>query len=280
MLSVIIPAYREPFLNKTIESLLEDDVEILAVIDGYAPIEPIDKRVKVINLPRNKGMRGAINAGLAEARGELIMKVDAHCCFGQGFGKLTLEKNWLMIPRRYSLDFDRWKRNDLKPFRDYHFLNYPKLTDYGWYMGPHEWKKTSDKTIDDTMTFQGSCWIANREYFMDHVGFLDDRINTYGSFAQEQQEIALKYWLGGGEVKVNKDIWYAHLSKRGHHYDKGLFSRKYKKEKHIPDNNTYSVKHWLNNEEPNMIHPFSWLIEKFWPVPTWPEDRSLWKFQQ
>jgi len=32
----------------------------------------------------------------------------------------------------------------------------------------------------------------------------------------------------------------------------------------------------MNNEEPGMTHKMEWLVEKFWPVPTWPEDRSKW----
>jgi len=32
------------------------------------------------------------------------------------------------------------------------------------------------------------------------------------------------------------------------------------------------TRHWMNDEEPNMNHTFEWLIEKFWPIPTWPDD--------
>ncbi len=28
----------------------------------------------------------------------------------------------------------------------------------------------------------------------------------------------------------------------------------------------------MKNEEPGMIHKIEWLVEKFWPVPTWPDD--------
>ena len=32
--------------------------------------------------------------------------------------------------------------------------------------------------------------------------------------------------------------------------------------------------------EPNMIHKFEWLVDKFFPIPTWPEDyKKLWLVQ-
>jgi hypothetical protein len=153
-------------------------------------------------------------------------------------------------------------------------LTYPGLT-------PQDWRKGREKDdprfdIDDTMTFQGSCWFANKVYFMKHVGYLNDSRDAYGPFGGEQVEIGLKYWLGGGEVKVNKKTWYAHLVKRPYHYASGVFSRRYKSSRAVSANRAWLAKHWMGNQEPKMIHPISWLVEKFWPVPTWPENRFMW----
>lgn len=296
MVSIIIPTYKDPFLQKTIDSLLENaqgEIEVIPVLDGYTPEIPIksDSRIKAISLPKNQGMRGAINAGIAKARGKFIMKCDSHCLFGPGYDKILAEncaENWLMIPRRYSLDPVNWQRREDKEIRDYHYLSFPvKTREYGiCLINQGYWperaraRRDSKYDIDDTMTFQGSCWLANKKYFMKRVGFLDDRKETYGTFADEPQEIGLKYWLGGGENKIIKKTWYAHLSKRGHHYKNGLFDRKYKIDHDAIRGRTWSAKHWMNNEEPGMIHPFSWLVEKFWPVRTWPEDRRLWVFPE
>lgn len=70
MVSIIIPAYKDPFLQKTIDSLLENaegEIEIIPVLDGYIPETEVksDSRVKVISFKKNQGMRGAINAGLS-----------------------------------------------------------------------------------------------------------------------------------------------------------------------------------------------------------------------
>ncbi len=291
MVSIIIPAHREPYLQKTINSLLKSargEVEILAVLDGWEPEKPIraDKRVRVIRLDKHSGMRAAINTGISQSKGEFIMKCDAHCAFGAGFD-LILSKNcaenWIVIPRRYSLDDNKWQRNKGRPYRDYHFLTFPTqngiygitISNPGW-MERGRQRKAPQYDIDDTMTFQGSCWMAQKKHFLKLVGFLDDRVETYSPFGAEPLEIGMKYWLSGGKVKVVKKTWYAHLSKRRKHYQARLFSKKYKLNQ--AQSRTWSSKHWINNEEPGMIYPFSWLIEKFWPVPTWPEDRSLWVF--
>ena len=281
MISVIIPAYREPYLNKTIDSLLssaEGNIEIIPVIDNYAPEEPIrdDPRVKPIFLSENKGMRGAMNEGFKVAQGEFIMKLDAHCAIAKGFDKVLAndcKENWLLVPRRYALNEETWTENS--PIVDYHYLIFPESADssYGYSMQVAGWKhKRGELEIDDIMTFQGSCWCANRKYFMEYVGLFDDSLETYGSFAQDQQEIGLKYWLGGGEVKVDKRTWYAHLFKQGRHYDEGKFSRKHKKDIYHVRGNVWGTKHWMNNEELGTLHPFSWFVEKFWPIPTWPDN--------
>ncbi len=291
MISVVIPTHTGTYLKDTVDSLLDNsvgEIEIIPVYDGKEPdtLPRVDPRVKPIELSVNRGMRGAFNAGLAAAKGDLIMKSDAHCVFGEGFDKIlaeNIDEDWLVIPRRYSLYADGWKRDMRFPPKDYHYLSYPvESKGFGKAMFPFEWKelRTARKEfdIDDNMSFQGSCYIANRKYFMQRVGFLDDRTETYTPFGGEQIEVGLKYWLGGGMVKVNKKTWYAHLFKNAKHY-KGAGakdSRKFKVGTEAAGGREWATKHWMLNEEPDMLHPFSWLVEKFWPVPTWPEDRSLW----
>lgn len=287
MLSIIIPSYKDPLLQKTVDSLLENaekEIEIICVLDGYQLDIPLkyNSKLRVISLDEHRGMRAAINAGLVEAKGDFIMKIDEHCIVDKGFDRIMAENcvgNWLMIPRRYSLDEINWKRNELRPIQDYHYLSSPQKSSYGWGMFVGEWyhrakeRLDSKYDIDDTMIFQGSCWFANRKYFMKHIGFLDDRIETYGSFTGEQHEIGLKYWLSGGAVKVIKKTWYAHLKKTKKYYQRiGWSGKSFKKNKETIDNNAWLTKHWINNKEPNMIYKFSWLVDKFWPVPTWPDD--------
>lgn len=287
-LSVIIPSYKDPLLQKTIDSVLDNsrtDIEIIAILDGPWLKVPIkkDPRVIVIELPENKGMRNAINIGLTKSTGRYIMKCDSHCLFAPDFDRVlsnSCRTNWLMIPRRYSLNEIKWKRDESRYIRDYHYISFPKETKFGFGMEPTDWIRYNRDhlMIDDTMTFQGSCWFAEKAYFMNRVGFLDDRKETYGPFAQEQLEIGMKYWLGGGEIKVNKNTWYAHLSKREHHYQSGEYDKTYKRDPSTIAAHTWTTQHWMNDREPNMIHPFSWLVEKFWPLPGWESNwKDIWK---
>ena len=253
--SVIIPYLHEPYLEKTISSLKENSV----------------CEIEVLPIEGTKGMRAAINEGLMAATGKYIMKVDAHCIFGKEWDKILMEScqdNWLMIPRRYSISREtldsEWRRSEEKPYIDYHFLSCPELFVMNWV------NRKTDKDIDDTMVCQGSCYFAERKHFMKRVGYLDDNLGTYGTFAGDNIEVCLKYWLNGDEVKVNKKTWYGHLFKNKQNYIDGIFVRDYKKGNTFKHNWTWIADHWLNDREPGMIHKLSWLIDKFKPVPTWP----------
>src|SRR3990167_10131090 len=95
ILSVVIPSYKDPYITKTIDSLLVnsklgDQLEIIAIFDGYWPTFEIreDDRVRYIHLGKNRGMRGAINAGVTVSRGEYIMRVDEHIMVCPGYDKI------------------------------------------------------------------------------------------------------------------------------------------------------------------------------------------------
>lgn len=283
-LSVIIPSRNELFLPQTVADLFAKaagEIEVIAVLDGYWPDPPLPDRDNLIVIHRGiaKGMRAAINAGAAVAKGDYLMKCDAHCMFAEGYDKVLAadcDDNWIVIPPRYSLDAENWQiEQNRKPRRDYHYLCYPdpnKEHDVGMH-GSEWWSRGKERTdpkydIDDNMSFQGSCWFMSRKHW-DWLGGMSEV--GYGSFSQEPQEIGNKTWLGGGAIKVNKGTWYAHLHKgkrygRMYHANMG----------EIVAAHGWSARHWMNNEEPGMVHTIDWLIEKFWPVPTWPEDRALW----
>src|SRR5512139_1069150 len=159
----------EPFMQRTIDtflatSALGNEVEIIACLDGPMQPEPHPHpQVRSVRLPEPKGMRAAINAGLRIAEGEYVAKMDAHCAFAPGFDKAMLDamesNDWLMVPRRYSLDDSIWKPVKLNFPRDRHFLKYPEPDHI---MSPHHYRvDDSGEELVDTMSFQGSCWLAH-----------------------------------------------------------------------------------------------------------------------
>ena len=120
------------------------------------------------------------------------------------------------------------------------------------------------------MSTQGSLYFTTRKWWFEMIGPLDSTI--YGPFAQEAQEICNKVWLGGGRCIVNKKTWYAHLHKnKGKNYD---FSNaqyaKFYEDKEFGRKNC--IDYWINNRWTERKHDFAWLIEKFWPVPGWPDN--------
>ena len=290
MISIIIPARNEQFLQNTIRELLtkaEGEIEIFAVLDGYWPDPTLeaDDRLHIIHHGEAKGMRACINAGVALAKGEFIMKIDAHCMVSQGYDvalAADCEKNWVSVPRRKRLDAENWcVQESGKPDIDYMYLSFPdNPKDFGGaglngklWEGKNRDEKLKEKLIDDLMSSQGSCWFMRKEYFYE-LELMDEE--NYGTFWNEFQEIGLKCWLSGGRVIVNKNVWYAHLHK-GKKYGRGY---------HLAESQLIKgagfTKNWMEFKKawPKQTLPLNYLIEKFWPVPTWPEDRKLWNLKE
>ena len=215
LLSVIIPSYRDPLLNKTIESLLVnsrlgDRLEILAVMDGYWQPVIDDKRVHVIHLGRNRGMRGAINAGVGISRGEFIMRTDEHCMFGDGYDSIltsSCEPNWIMTARRYFLDPLKWEVMDT-PFVDYEKLVIHSDIKFSGQPWRSRTQERLDIPVDETMAMQGSMWLMPRKWWNDVIGEL--QTEGYGPLYQDSHEMVFKTWQAGGKLMVNKNTWFAH----------------------------------------------------------------------
>lgn len=280
--SVVIPARNEPFLKKTIDDLLlkaSGDIEVIAVLEGYwPPANEIinDPRVIYIHFGKAGGMRNAINSCVAIAKGEYIMKLDAHCMVAEGFDgvlKADCEDNWVVVPTRNRLEPETWTLRDVgKPPMNYMYLAYP--TDPGVWGGAslqgREWTtKNKDEElkkvlIDDLMSAQGSCWFMKRDYFI-WLEILEEE--KYGTFTKEMQEIGMKVWLSGGRMVRNKKTWYAHWHK-GKEAGRG-----YPLSKAGLDKGARYTNRWMTEKMwAKQTLSFEWIIEKFWPVPTWPEN--------
>ena len=281
MLSVVIPSRVPTYLQPTIDDLLnkaDDEIEIIVVLDGYWPENPIrnDERVIVVHQgteDHNPGMRAAINRGMSIASGDYLMKIDEHCMFDQGYDvKLaeSCQRDSLIVPRRYRFDPDKWELIfDGRPPIDYMFLSRNHGYLHGWVW--HSMNDMEDKKeilIDDVMTIQGSCWFIHKDLWRWLIGPLDDL--NYGPFSNEGQEVSLKVWLGGGRCVVNKKTWYAHFHKPGSKSGYGFSRQQYQDHKDgIEKGRKYCTEFWMNNRWKKRVRDLSWLVDKFAPVPTW-----------
>jgi len=229
-LSVVIPSYKDPFLFKTIESILENftgSYEIIPVIDGYKPERPlpVHPNVRPVVLERNVGMRDAINSGVRAARGEYLMRSDEHCMFAKGFDTAILDRiedNWIVVPRRFFLDPYKWAVMADKGHVDYEklvILDAPKPRKFSGVAWIERTRRRRKLTVDETMAFQGSCWVMARSWWEKVIGEL--QTEGYGPHYQDTTEMLFKTWRAGGKLMLNKGIWYAHKHRsfnRTHQY--------------------------------------------------------------
>ena len=216
-LSVIIPSYKDPLTMNTIDSLLVsselgDQLEIIAVLDGYWPDFDLieDPRVRYLHLGRNRGMRGSINAGVAISRGEFIMRTDAHCAFAQGFDRIMTEDckpHWIITSRRYFLDPVKWEIMDI-PYVDHEKLVIQEGVKFAGQRWRSRDKQKKHKLLSGTMAMQGSVWIMPRKWWDKVIGEL--QTEGYGPHYQDSHEMVFKTWQAGGHLIVNKKTWFAH----------------------------------------------------------------------
>lgn len=271
MLSVIIPARNEQYLERTIRNVLENargEIEVLTVLDGWAPdpkIEIGDQRAIFFHFPVAIGQRAAINFAASKARGEYVMKLDAHCAVDEGFDvKLATDcgSDWTVIPRMYNLDIATWKPK-LHKLTDYMYIglreNGELRTEY--YTG-QEYKRQHAKPdlIDDTMSCMGPGFFQRKARFLE-LGGCDEK---HGGWGQQGIEVACKAWLSGGRLVVNKKTWFAHWFRGGSGpgFPYAIGGRDVERAR------AYSKDLWLNNKWPGAKRPFSWMLEKFNP-PGW-----------
>lgn len=97
MLSIIIPVYNEEEkISDCLKSILEQDYtgdfEVVAVNDGSTDrsreiLEELSEKyddLRVINLEKNRGYAFALNEGLKNAKGEVVVSIDADCILKEG----------------------------------------------------------------------------------------------------------------------------------------------------------------------------------------------------
>lgn len=272
MLSIIIPSKTEKFLDNTIRDVLLNatgEIEIIPVLDGYKPDTYIDdSRVNYLHLDPSKytQKRHGINKAVEMAKGEYIMSLDAHCLVARGFDtQLTNDHqpNWVQIPRRHRLDAELWDlqvQSDARPPIDYEYIMFNPLFNERSIHGFKWDSRTLERwniPIDDTLEFQGSCWFMTKDWFKKN-GFMDI---AYKGWGQEAEEIGLTTWKNGGEVKTNKNTYYAHLHK-GTKYGRMYFMSR----DECRESYAYAFNKWLIEEREFFIS----LIDKFAPLPKWP----------
>lgn len=307
-LSVLIPANREMFLAKTIEDLLQNieaNTEIIAVLDSAWDDPKITphERVNVIYTPTTVGQRAATNLAAKLARGKYVAKVDAHCSFDKGFDRKMLEgfkvhgDNVTAVPIMRNLHAFSWKcyscghkkyqgptpsaceKCGSKKVRrkmvwqprkgtysqSYSFDAEPHFQYFQEFKHRPEYEEGKKTGFTESMSLQGSFFMCTRDKYWE-LNLSDENLGSWGN---QGIELACKTWLSGGRVLVNHNTWYAHLFRT----QGGDFSFPYDQSGRGVEKT--KKKTWdfiVKGKIAGQIHPVSWLIERFWPVPGWSDD--------
>lgn len=292
-LSILIPARNEMFLARTIEDILahaEADTEVVAVMDGgwIEPQVKQDPRVTVLMFPESIGQRAATNAAARVASGKYVMKVDAHCAFDQGFDRIMLEDmqdELTMAPVMRNLHaFDWVCANGHRRYQGpsgpctecgeattmevvWIAKQSPQSTAYRFDKDLHfqywgELKKRQQGDLVETMSLQGSCFLMTAERYWG-LNICDE---SWGSWGQQGVEVAVKTWLSGGRVVVNKRTWYAHMFRT----QGGDFGFPYPLSGAQVDHARKKSREILQADRwEGAKRPFAWLLRKFAPAPDW-----------
>jgi glycosyltransferase involved in cell wall biosynthesis len=285
--SVIIPSRNERYLPDTLRDIFANragDIEVIVVLDGDYPDYDIPDYpgLKFLHNKKVKGLRYSVNRAVDFAKGKYILKIDAHCTIGEGWDEILqadCEDNWMVAPRRYLWDAPMWnyKKNadGSISYIDAHYYFYPFIRPYNPRLTSRPWVDRANERarylIDEDMSCQGSCWFMPKSLFKRIGGFNEF---GYGTFSSEPEELGLKIQLGpvGGMVMRNKKTWFSHWDKPSIHWKTApeIAGR-------VPDEeriagNYYCFDYWFYNRWEERVHDFEWLIDKFWPIPTWPDD--------
>lgn len=307
-LSIVIPARNEEFLQTTIDDILgniEADTEIIVILDGYWPEEPLPDhpRVTIVHHSVSIGQRAATNEGVRTSQAKYIMKVDAHVAFGKGFDRILIEDcqpDWTMIPMLYNLHVFDWQcvgcgnrtYQGVKPekckkcqFEDFEMVMVWKPREgkgpyVSWrfdnQMQFQQWRKhcrrpEAQGDFVETLSFAGPCFFIHRDRYWE----LDGCDEAHGSWGQFGTEWACKTWLSGGKLITTRKTWFAHLFRTGNFkgsgYNGGSFPYPLSG-KAVARAKEYSRDLWLNDKWSKAKHPLSWLVEKFWPVKGWEQE--------
>jgi hypothetical protein len=308
-LSILIPSRNEMFLAQTIQDALKNsraETEIIAVMDGEwaTPEIPQHPRVHIFHTGSTVGMRAATNYAAKLASGRYFMKVDAHCAFDEGFDRKMLDFHarvgddvtsvpimrnlWAFSWKCFSCGHkqyqgptpgdcpscgrkDKWKRKIIWQGKSnpqswsYCFDTEPHFQYFQEYKTRPETKAMLEKHgYTETMSLQGSCFMCTKEMYF-RLKLSDE---TLGNWGNQGIELAAKTWLSGGRVLVNHATWYAHMFRT----QGGDFSFPYALNGVQSTKRNVKKLFWETGFE-GQKYPISWLIEKFWPVPGWTEEK-------
>ena len=206
MISVIIPARQEPYINKTIESLYDNatgEIEVIVILEGER-VE-IDPRAKVIFHPNPMGRRVGMNEAVKEANGKYLLHIDAHCSMSPGWDEKLIEsckEKTLVVSVVAAMDETTWQ---IKPNHYYTFVSMDSNLKEHWWGKYKPLRKCAVE--EETMAFTGCGWLIRKDFY-ESLGGCDESL---GQLCHLGPEWALKVWCNGGRMVLRTDVFCGHV---------------------------------------------------------------------
>jgi len=246
MLTVIIPAQNEaPRLNWTIGNVYDTcsiEPEVI-VIDNGGNGE-IDPRAKIIRPDANVGERVAMNMAVAEATGEFILRIDAHCDFSPcgwdvmmtgvtGPKDVTVAVltattgQWEHTPQSVKVKWLKGGKTaeDWVPWQRQpgHWYGFCKLVVNEQGGLEAKWQKPNRDhsvyaALEPNMGLTG-CGFMMRKSFYNEMGGADVDLPKMGAIGEE---FAIKAWYYGGKVQTRTDVMIGHIFGTGGYDTSGV----------------------------------------------------------
>lgn len=295
ILSILIPARNEEFLQRTVDDILENstgDTEVIVGLDGWMPEnkwwKPKDaSRVKFHIENKSIGQRAMTNKLAELSSAKYVMKTDAHVSFSKGFDTIMIEDmednvtlvlgtcnlhayDWVCENghRHFQGKYDKCEQcgstklnKDIiwkviaKPIRSSFYFD-TKLHFQYMPTDPQE-------LLHETMSIQGSSFMITRDKYWE-LNICDE---DFGSWGQQGVEVACKTWLSGGRVLSTRKAYYGHQFREteGFPYPnpaEGIFAAQ-----------KFSRDLFLQNKWPKQVRSIQWLIKKFNYPGDWSETK-------
>jgi len=200
-ISVVIPCYNEAkFIKKSIESLIDDyflkNCEFI-IVDGMSDdgtqevVKSFKKKNLRLKLLENKKKIQAygLNLGISKAKGEIIVRADAHCLYPPGYIKKCVELldstgasnvGGIMLPQGASMNQKAISMALMHPVG---------VGDARWHLG-------NFRGYVDTV-YLGTFW----KNLFDEIGFYDTNCKT-----NEDAELNLRILKAGKKIYLDSSI--------------------------------------------------------------------------
>ena len=321
-LSILIPARDEHYydidlLHHTVTNVLAntgEQTELIIVLDGYStqwpkiPL-PVNPRITVVHHRTAIGQRAATNEAARVARGEYVMKLDAHCAIDKDFDTKLLaefQPDWTVVPRQYNLHVFDWKCKKCGE-RTYQSPKPAACAQCGsrFHKQVIVWHPT-DGTGKERGVSKGGWknvvtdfWRFDSNLEFQYWGALGKRPESQGEIADTMSLLGAcwamrrdRYWDLGGldesygnwgqmgtEVALKSWLSGGRLvtNKRtwfAHFFRTGGIGFPWPGGGHKQTAMARCKEIWLGDKWPKATRTLDWLVRKFAPVPDWPQVKS------